>query len=208
MEFRRAVRRRRMVREFDGRSVPLDVLARILETALHAPSAGFAQGLELLVLHDHEDVAEFFRISDPWSRKQGRRPLPPVIVLPLANKNAYLRRYSEPDKRGLGMDVEEGWPVPYWELDAAMAVMLMLLAAVDEGLAAWFFGIFHGEQELLKWLNVPSGCRPIGALALGYASAAERRRGSGVIRARRPLDEVVHRGRWGARGLGARGFER
>ena len=190
------VRRRRMVREFDGRPVPEPSLARILETALHAPSAGFAQGLELVVLDDPQSVARFFDSIDPWGRKRDDHSLPPVVVLPVANRNAYLQRYAEPDKRGLGMDTEAGWPLAYWELDAAMGVMLMLLAAVDEGLGAWFFGIFHGEDEVVRWLRFPPGCRPIGAVAFGYPVPDERRRGSPAARSRRALEDVVHRGGW------------
>ncbi|HEX2234931.1 MAG TPA: nitroreductase family protein [Actinomycetota bacterium] len=199
MEFARVVRRRRMVRRFEDRPVPQAVLDRILETALHAPSAGFAQGLELVVLEGAESVREYARITDPWRRKPlGDNP-PPVIVLPLSHKAAYLARYERPDKEGLGMHDERAWPVPYWDLDAAMAAMLMLLAAVDEGMGAWFFGIFHGEGELLTWLGVPEGLRPIGAIALGYPAADDRVSGSAATIPRRSLHDVVHRGRWGAR---------
>ena len=190
------LRRRRMVREFTAAPVPAAALDRILASALRAPSAGFSQGLELVVLERPEERAEFWRITDPRGRKLGRGDAgPPVVVVPMADRTAYLRRYAEPDKRGLGLDVEEGWPVAYWELDAAMAVMLMLLTAVDEGLGAWFFGIFRGESALLEWLGAPEGCRPIGALGLGHPAAGQRRRGS-ATRARRTLEEVVHRGGW------------
>jgi nitroreductase len=187
-----------MVRDFSERTVPPEVLERILEAALHGPSAGFAQGLELVVLDAPDDVVRFAETTDPWRRKRPRgRPFAPVVVIPLADKRAYLARYSEPDKRGLGMEDERGWPVAYWELDAAMAVMLLLLAAVDEGLGAWYFGIFRGERELLEWLGAPDGPRPIGAVALGYPARGERARGSSRARRRRALGEVVHRGRWG-----------
>jgi nitroreductase len=185
-----------MVRDFADRPVPMATLERVLATALHAPSAGFTQGLELVVLDDSESVGAFFRLTDPWSRKHRDGSLPPVIVLPVADRDAYLRRYSEPDKQGLGLDVEEGWPIAYWELDAAMAVMLLLLAAVDEGLGSWFFGIFHGEQDVIRWLNIPAGCRPVGAVALGYAAAGATARGSAMTRPRRTLQDVVHRGGW------------
>jgi nitroreductase len=188
LEFRQVVRRRRMVREFAPDPVPEDALERILEVALHAPSAGYAQGLKLVVLDRGEQLEEFWRITDPRGRKRkAGEGGPPVVVLPLSDRDAYLRRYAEPDKRGLGMDVEAGWPLPYWDLDAAMAVMLMLLAATDEGLGGWFFGIFHGESKLLEWLRVPGGCRPIGALAFGYPAATELRRGSPRSRPRRTL---------------------
>ena len=74
---------------------------------------------------------------------------PTVIVLPLPDPARYLERYSQPDKIAFGMDEAEHWPVKFWEVDAAMASMMMLLAAVDEGLGGWFFGITHGERALL-----------------------------------------------------------
>jgi nitroreductase len=197
MEYQRLVRRRRMVRQFAADPVPRAVLERVLETGLHAPSAGFAQGLELVVLDRADQIDNFWQITDPWARKSpSRRGEAPVLVIPIGNVHTYLARYSEPDKEGLGMDVEEGWPVPYWDLDAAMAVMLILLAAVDEGLGGWFFGIFHGEAELMRRLGVPGGLRPIGAMALGYPSDRQRRRGSGLTRDRKGLKETLHYGRW------------
>lgn len=195
METLEAVRRRRMVRRFADRSVPAEVLDRILRAAVHGPSAGFAQGTEFVVLDERERLDRFWEITDPWGRKRvADAGAPPVVVIPFANKLRYLQRYSEPDKQGLGMDVEEGWPAPYWDIDAGMAVMLMLLGAVDEGLGGWFFGIFHGEAELLRWLEAPDGLRPIGAVGLGYPHPNEDLLGSALARARRPLREVVHRG--------------
>ena len=197
MELREVVRRRRMVRRFDPRPLPAEVLDRILDSATRAPSAGFSQGLDLLVLEGPEAVRGFWaattdpRFGTPYSTAE-----PPVIVLVLADKQAYLDRYAAPDKAGLGMEVEEGWPVPYWDLDAAMAVMLMLLTAVDEGVGAWYFGVFHGAQGLLGDLGVPEGRRLVGAVALGYPAADERPSGSARTRPRRPVDQVVHRGRW------------
>jgi nitroreductase len=194
MDFADVLRRRRMVRRFADREVPGEVVDRILEAALRAPSAGFAQGIELVLLDRPGQLARFWEITDPRGRKGGGEGGPPVIVIPFADKTRYLERYSAPDKQGLGMDAEEGWPVPYWDLDAAMAAMLMLLAAVDEGLGGWLFGIFHGEDELLRWLKAPAGVRPIGALGFGYPHPDERGRGSALARARRPFEDVVHRG--------------
>jgi nitroreductase len=74
--------------------------------------------------------------------------------------------------------------------------MLILLAAVDEGLGGWYFGIFHGEAELMRYLGVPERLRPVGALALGYPARREVRRGSGIGRDRKTLEETLHFGRW------------
>ena len=197
MELREVVRRRRMVRRFDPRPLPAEVLERILHSATRAPSAGFSQGLDLLVLEGRDAVRGFWRATaDPRFATPYSSAEPPAIVLVLSDKQAYLDRYAAPDKAGLGMDVEEGWPVPYWDMDAAMAVMLMLLTAVDEGVGAWWFGVFHGAAALLRDLGVPEGRRLVGAVALGYPAADDRPGGSARSRPRRPLDQVVHRGRW------------
>jgi nitroreductase len=197
MELREVVRRRRMVRRFDPGPLPAEVLGRILHSATRAPSAGFSQGLDLLVLEGRDAVRGFWRATaDPRFATPYSNAEPPAIVLVLSDKQAYLDRYAAPDKAGLGMDVEEGWPVPYWDMDAAMAVMLMLLTAVDEGVGAWWFGVFHGAAALLRDLGVPEGRRLVGAVALGYPAADDRPGGSARSRPRRPLDQVVHRGRW------------
>jgi nitroreductase len=123
----------------------------------------------------------------------------PVLIIPLADPQAYVERYGEPDKASTGLGRSaEAWPVPYWLIDTAMSSMLMLLGAVDEGLGALFFGIFDHEAALLAQLGVPTGYRPIGTIALGYrASGSGTHPPSGsVSRGRRPLDEVVHRGGW------------
>ena len=199
MEFRDVVRRRRMVRRFDQRPAPPETIDRIIDTGRRAPSAGFSQGLELLVLDSPETVAEFWQLtSDPefgWDADDIAVG-PTVIVIPLPDAHRYTQRYSEPDKIAFGMDDAANWPVRFWDIDAAMAAMLMLLAAVEEGLGGWFFGITHGERELLDRFGVPSDLRPIGIVGFGYRAPDEEPSGSWMNRGRRPLEEQIHRNGW------------
>jgi nitroreductase len=199
MEFREVVSRRRMVRRFDQRPIPSEVMDRILDVGRRGPSAGFSQGLEMLVLDTPETVAEFWEMTrDPgfgWDLED-LAVGPTAIVLPLPDKARYLERYSQEDKIAFGMDEESHWPVRFWDVDAAMASMLMLLAAVDEGLGGWFFGITHGERALLDRFGVPAELRPIGILGFGYGAEDEEPRGSWVTRRRRPFEEQVHRNGW------------
>ena len=199
VEFHEVVRRRRMVRQFAQRPVEREVLEGILDTARRGPSAGFSQGFEFVVLDTPEQVKAFWtetahpEFHDPDARDD---VLPPVIVLPLQNKRAYLERYSEEDKAPFGLQAEEAWPVPFWTVDTGMAVMLMLLAAVDAGLGGWYFGIAFGQDELLRRLGVPEGYEPIGAVAIGYPHEDDRPSGSSQTRRRRGLDEIVHWNGW------------
>jgi nitroreductase len=199
MEFRDVVRRRRMVRRFDQRPVPPDVIDRIIDVGRRAPSAGFSQGLELLVLDTPETVAVFWETTrDPefgWESEAVAHG-PTVLILPLPDPKRYLERYAEPDKIEFGMDEEANWPVRFWEIDAAMASMLMLLAAVDEGIGGWFFGITSGERELLDRFGVPAHLRPIGIIGLGHRAEDEAPSGSWMKHRRRPLDEQIHRNGW------------
>jgi nitroreductase len=197
MELRDVLRRRRMVRRFLPKPVPPDVLDRVLSTIRHVPTAGFSQGIDVIVLETSDQLERFWRTTTPSFELPASAPAlpagsPPVVVLPFSDKRAYLKRYSRPDKAGLGMETEQGWPVAFWDVDTAMAIMTMLLAAIDEGLGGWFFGVFHGEQELLRHLGVPEGPRLLGALGFGYADPSEPR-----YRLRhRPVQDFVHRGRW------------
>jgi nitroreductase len=201
MEFDQVVRRRRMVRKFQPMSIPDDVLHRTLEAARHSPSAGFSQGFDFVVLNEPEAVAWFLRTTDDPEDTDpfpGREPdkAPPCLVLPFANKRAYLDRYSLPDKIAFGLDREESWPVPFWTVDTSMAILLILLGAVNEGLGAWYFGITRGEEELMRTLGVPPTSKLLGVIALGYPSSEDAPAGSILSRRRRPFADMFHFGRW------------
>ena len=77
-----------------------------------------------------------------------------------------------------------------------MAIMLILLAAVDEGLGAWYFGITRGQNDVLRELGVPPDCTMLGVIALGYPSQEDQPRGSAFSRRRRPFEDMFHIGRW------------
>jgi nitroreductase len=188
-----------MVRDYDpDRAVPPAVRERLLEHALRAPSAGFTQGWAFLVLEDAADRELFWSVTvsagapDGWLTRMRRAPL---LVVPLSSKAAYLERYAEPDKGWTDRD-ESRWPVPYWDVDAGMAALLMLLTAVDEGLGACFFGVPAERVDALRSaFGVPGTHRPVGVVSVGYPGAEDRRSPS-LRRGRRGVDEVVHRGRW------------
>lgn len=192
-----------MVRRYLDRPVDPDVLDRALSHALRAPSAGFTQGWGFLVLDTADDVRRFWEAtSDPGALDRPSRWLEgmtraPVVVVPCSSKEAYLARYAEPDKGWEDRD-EARWPVPYWHTDAAMAALLMLLTAVDEGLGGCLFGIpAHRLDALRAEFDIPPDFAPVGALTLGHPDpGAAGTGGSPSRRPRLPTEEVVHRGRW------------
>jgi len=199
MEFQDVVRGRRMVRSFLDRPLPEGALDRILANAQRAPSAGFSQGWAFIVLDGPAETATFWdTVSDEDWRSQPRGSglvKAPAIVIPLSHKQAYLDRYRQPDKAYAGRQEEWAWPVPYWDVDAGFASLLMLLTAVDLGLGAVFFGIPQREDALLDRLGVPEGFHPVGAIAIGWPDPADPPSPS-LQRGRRPETEVIHRAHW------------
>jgi nitroreductase len=185
-----------MVRNFQDRPIPKDVLDRILQNALHAPSAGFTQGWAFLVFDGPDETKRFWDVTFPWDKREGFRwPgvfQAPLIIVPLSSQDAYLDRYAEPDK-GYRDRKPERWPVPYWHIDTGFAALLMLQTAVDAGLGALFFGIFR-PAEFRDAFGVPESYTPIGAIAIGYPAPDEA--SPSLKRGRRSLDDVVHRGSW------------
>ncbi|WP_372729736.1 nitroreductase family protein [Nocardioides sp.] len=200
MEFQDVVRRRRMIRNYADRPVDPAIVDRALRNATRAPSAGFSQGWGFLVLDTPDDVRRWWRttadgVDDPdqWLRGMMRAP---VVIVPCSSKAAYLRRYAEPDK-GWSDEAEARWPMPYWHLDTAMASLLILQTAVDEGLGSCFFGIPAEKQEAVRVeFAIPGSHDPIGVITIGHRAEDPGNAGSPSRRRRRELSEVVHRGRW------------
>jgi nitroreductase len=137
----------------------------------------------------------------------------PLVVVPLAHKATYLERYAEPDK-GWQDRAEARWPVPYWYIDtgmAALAALMMLLTAVDEGLGACFFGIMpmpgddfdpavatpaHTDAFRAEF-GVPPEYTPIGGIAVGHRAADAPPQSPRVAERRRDPADVIHYGQWG-----------
>ena len=196
MEFRDVVARRRMVRNYESNPVSDDSVERILAAGRKAPSAGFSQGQSLVVVRSEATRQAIARLAgeneyvddgfDPWISRA------PVHVVVCVSEQTYHDRYREADKVDADGDEIE-WPVPYWWVDAGATMMLILLAAVDEGLAAGFLGV-HSIPGLRELLSIPEDVTPIGVVTVGYP-APDRRSGS-LERGWKPAESVIHREQW------------
>ncbi len=189
-----------MVRAFDGRPVAPEVLDRVLDAARRGPSAGFTQGLDLLVLNGSGQTERYWDLAfpDPDARARFRWQgllAAPVLVVMLTSPAAYSERYAEADKSqraGTGSG-PAAWSVPWWWVDGGMAAMLALLAAADEGLGALLFTLEHADA-VLPGFGVPSDRQGLATIALGHPAPDQPGRSAG--RHRRRFEEIVHRGQW------------
>jgi nitroreductase len=185
-----------MVRSYSPRPIPAAALDAIVAAALRAPSAGFTQGVSLLVLTEPADRETFWGVTasgeSGWLR--GMRPAP-VLLLVWTSRDAYLDRYAEPDKGWTDRDLER-WSAPYWFVDAGMAGLAALLTVVDEGLGGCFFGVPADRIEAVREaFGVPAAQLSVGVISLGYPAAGSSA-GSPGRRPRRAAGELIHRDRW------------
>lgn len=200
MEFSDVVHRRRMVRRYDpDRPVATEVVQRCLANAVRAPSAGFSQGWDFVVLSTPTEREAFWTATsggdaddDAWL--SGIRSAP-VLIVCLSHKQAYLERYAAPDKGWTDRD-ERRWPVPYWHVDTGMASLLILLTAVDEGLGGLFFGVAPEHRDAVHdALGIPASRSIVGVVSIGYAVPGPK--SPSLRRHRRGPSEVAHWGRFG-----------
>lgn len=182
-----------MTRTYRSDPVPAEALERIAGTVRRVPSAGFSQGQRLVVVTEEDRrraVAAACRedaYERPWISAA------PALVVVGVTEGAYHRRYTEADKLDDGREIE--WPVPYWFVDGGALMMLVLLAAIDEGLACGFAGA-PDTVALRQAVGFPEEVQPIGVVTLGFAADADPIRTSRSAARRRPLDELVRRERW------------
>lgn len=196
MEFRDVLARRRMVRNYTDEPVEREAIERIGRAALRAPSAGFSQGHAVVVVTDPDkrrriaaSAGEDEYVEKGFDAWISRAPVHFVICV---SEDAYHRRYRMADKVDPeGSEID--WPVPYWWVDAGAALMAVLLAAIDEGLAAGFLGT-HAIDDLKSDLGIPDEYAPIGVVTVGHPAAD--RRSSSLDLGRRKEHEVLHWDGW------------
>ena len=201
MQFQELLPKRRMVRHYTGEPVAREVVERIVSTVRRAPSAGYSQGQRLLVVTESEGRAEIARIAGAgWASDEKLEPWvesAPVHVFVCVREADYHERYRQADKLVGGQEIE--WPVPFWYVDAGAALMLILLAAIDEGLAAGLSGVPKElGDELRSAFGIPDDVVIVAHVTLGVPapdpgwSAVTSRR----TKPRRPESDSIHWERW------------
>ena len=197
MEFHDAVMKRRAVRRFEEGGVDLAVIEEIARLAQRTPSAGFSQGQRLVVVTDPDTRRRVARTCGeeayaalgmgPWISECAAQ------FVPCVSAEIYHRRYQEADKvDDEGREID--WPVPYWFVDIGATTMVIMLAAVDAGLASGFAGAFDPDA-LRAELGIPDEFVPIGVMPVGRPLPDVR--SPSLKRGWVPFEEFARFERWG-----------
>jgi nitroreductase len=166
-----AIRARRNVRQFEDRPIPEEHLERIVDAGRRTPSSRNWQPWDLVLVTDRAELVELAKV---WRYADH-----------VAGAAAAIAQVG-PVVEG---DTDREW---LW-YDHGQAAMSMEIAAADLGIGSSHAAV--ADHELARQLlGYPPDHFTLAVLSLGYPADRPLR----PIRrpARRPLDEVVHRGRW------------
>lgn len=152
MNILRAVRERRSIRNFQKRNIPGELIDRLMEALIWAPSAGNLQARKFYFVKN-EKLRN--RIAAAALNQSFIAEAPLVIVA--CTDSRISQKYGE---RGVNL---------YSIQDVALSIMGMMLVAHENGLGSVWVGAFR-EEEIARILALPRHLRPVSIVPIGYPS--------------------------------------
>jgi 5,6-dimethylbenzimidazole synthase len=201
----RAIRERRDVRsQFLPDPIPPEVLACLLQAAHHAPSVGFMQPWDFIVI-DSLEIRQAVKANFEQANQQAadnyageradryrRLKLEGILASPI---NLCITC----DRSRGGSHVLGRNTVPETDFfSVCLAVQNLWLAARAEGVGVGWVSILD-QRQLAATLKLPADVYPVAYLCLGYVNEflARPELESNGWRSRLPLHELVHGNLWG-----------
>ncbi|MFB6265725.1 MAG: nitroreductase family protein [Candidatus Nanohaloarchaea archaeon] len=150
MDVLEAVTSRTSITDYEDRGVDRPKVARLLEAARWAPSAGNMQAAEYIVVQDDDVLEDLSR----YAKNQPHVREAPLAIVILADMEKVERNYSD---RGELYAIQE----------TAAAMQNILLEAHEQGLGAAWVGAFE-EQNVKELLEIPEKVRPMAIVTVGH----------------------------------------
>jgi len=152
MNILRAVRERRSIRNFQKRNIPGELIDRLIEALIWAPSSGNLQARKFYFVKN-EKIKN--RIAAAALNQSFIAEAPLVIVG--CTDSRISQKYGE---RGVNL---------YSIQDVALSIMGMMLVAHENSLGSVWVGAFR-EEEIARILALPGHFRPVSIVPIGYPS--------------------------------------
>lgn len=169
MEFSKLINSRYSVRAYKPDPVPDDVLMRVIEAARVAPTAANRQAFQIIVIHTkgaEENLLEIYGKS--WFVQ------PPIVICACGVPG---ENWVRTDSRN------------FVDVDVAIVMDHLILAAANEGLGTCWIGAFD-PVAARRILGLPDGVEPLIFTPLGFPVDHPREK------KRKGIDELVRYERW------------
>jgi nitroreductase len=144
------IKERRSIRKFQEKEISKEIIDKLIESLIWAPSAGNLQSRKFYFVFNKEikKKLSFAALNQDFIARA------PLVVVGCADDKIALR-YGE---RGKNL---------YSICDVVVSIENMILTAFSEGLGSCWVGAFD-EKGVSKILNLPKNLRPIVILPVGY----------------------------------------
>lgn len=153
-EVLRAVKERRSIRSFLKREIPPDVVDKLIESIIWAPSAGNLQARKFYFVKNRELKIKLAQAA----LNQNFIAEAPLVIVGCIDINRIYPRYGE---RGVYL---------YAIQDVSCSITNVMLVAHENGLGTVWVGAFR-EEEVERILSLPKHLRPIVILPVGYPAS-------------------------------------
>ncbi len=152
MDILKAIRERRSIRDFRRKEIPKDIIDKLIDALIWAPSAGNLQARKFYFVSD-EALKKKIAIA---ALNQFFLAEAPLVIVGCADARIS-HRYGE---RGVSL---------YSIQDVSCSLMGMMLVAYEKGLGSVWVGAFD-EDAISETLRLPKYLRPVSIVAVGYSS--------------------------------------
>jgi nitroreductase len=171
MDFKDVLQKRRSIRDFQEKNVPMNVIEEILQESTFAASASNNQPCRFAIVHCKKTIKALSdeskaNLLDDYA-KDKRSLLPKYIdLLKDANFNVF---YNAP----CVIFIIGSKSVASLDVDCALAASYIMFSAVDRGLGTcWInLGSQIRDPQLKALLGIPDGCRIVAPIIMGYPKA-------------------------------------
>jgi nitroreductase len=185
VDAKQAINSRRSIRSFIKRSVPPDLIAEILDSALRAPSASNGRPWEFVIVKDQKvkERIGYLGARSLYERKKRKLKQAKEKFEMIAEAPVYIVVACDTKKSPI-----------FWAHDGSAATQNILLAAHSMGLGAVWLGapvaLTKHQNEIKKMLDLPRHLKIASIVALGYPKKAP---GPRVVS---DMKKKVHFERW------------
>ncbi|GAN34445.1 MAG: nitroreductase family protein [Candidatus Brocadia sp. AMX2] len=150
MEILKAIKERRSIRSFQKKDISGEIVDKLIDALIWAPSAGNLQARKFLFVKD----AKLKKGIVSSALGQSFIAEAPLVIVGCTDSRIS-GRYGE---RGVYL---------YSIQDVAASIMGMMLVAHENGLGTVWVGAFD-EEEVFNLLNLPENLRPVAIVPVGY----------------------------------------
>jgi nitroreductase len=153
MDILKAVRERRSVRNFHKKKIPEELVNKLIDALIWAPSAGNLQARKFYFITDEKIKKKIAAAA----LNQNFIAEAPLVIIGCTDS----RISSKYRERGVYL---------YSIQDVACSIMGMMLVAHENGLGSTWVGAFH-ENEVSRILDLPKNLNPVAVVPIGYPSS-------------------------------------